>query len=82
MSLYSDILAKKLCEEHLSKIIEVLLPEPDRSAELVCYEAILKIRTILKNDSLSDQECFQYIDEIVAALEDIGTDSGFRHDFG
>ena len=82
MSMYSDILARKLCEERLSEILDTLLPEPEKTAEMICYEALGKIKAILEDDSLSDRECFQQIEEIVNVFESIGSSCGSRHDFG
>ena len=82
MSFYTDILAQKTYKEAISFILETALKEPEATAELVCYEAICKIRAILNDDSLSDPECFMKIEEIVSVLEDIGSDGGSRHDFG
>ena len=82
MSMYSEILAHKLCEERLAEIIDVLLPEPEKTAELICYEALCKIKAIIEDDSLSDGECFRQIEELVGVFESIGSGGGTRHDFG
>lgn len=44
--------------------------------------ALRRIQLILADDSLSDRECFQKIETIVSLLEDLGLDTGGRHDFG
>ena len=41
-----------------------------------------KIRDILADDTLSDEECFRKIEAIVSLLEETGISSGGRHDFG
>lgn len=41
-----------------------------------------KIRDILADDTLSDEECFRKIEAIVSLLEEAGISSGGRHDFG
>lgn len=82
MSMYSDILAHKLCEEKLAEIIDTLLPEPDKTTELICYEALCRIKAIIEDDSLSDSQCFHQIEEIVGVFESIGSGVGTRHDFG
>jgi len=51
-------------------------------SEALCYQALCRIRAILDEDSLSDGECFERIEAIVMALENIGMDGGSRHDFG
>lgn len=43
--------------------------------------ALLRIRDILADDSLSDESCFQRIEAIVTLLEDLGIDCGSRRDF-
>lgn len=44
--------------------------------------ALLRIRDILADDTLSDENCFHRIEAIVCLLEDLGIDCGGRHDFG
>lgn len=43
--------------------------------------ALLRIRDILADDSLSDENCFHRIEAIVTLLEDLGIDCGSRRDF-
>ena len=50
--------------------------------ELECYKALRKIKAVLEDDALEDSECFQKIEEIVRAFEEIGSGGGSRHDFG
>lgn len=44
--------------------------------------ALLRIRDILADETLSDETCFQKIEAIVSLLEELGVDCGGRHDFG
>jgi hypothetical protein len=44
--------------------------------------ALLKIRDILSDETLSDESCFARIEAIVSLLEDLGISCGGRHDFG
>lgn len=44
--------------------------------------ALLRIRDILADGSLSDPDCFSKIEAIVSLLEELGVDCGGRHDFG
>ncbi len=43
--------------------------------------ALLRIRTILVDETLSDESCFQKIEAIVTLLENLGILCGGRHDF-
>ena len=43
--------------------------------------ALLRIRDILADGSLSDESCFHRIEAIVRLLEDLGIGCGDRHDF-
>lgn len=49
--------------------------------ELECYIALNEIRSILSNDDLSDEDCFEKIEKIVCLFEEMGLDAGGRHDF-
>ena len=44
--------------------------------------ALLRIRDILADGSLSDETCFWKIEAIVSLLEELGVDCGGRYDFG
>lgn len=43
--------------------------------------ALLQIRDILADSTLSDEACFHRIEAIVRLLEDLGIGCGDRHDF-
>ncbi len=47
-----------------------------------CYQTLQEIRKILNDHTLSDENCFAQIEEIVCAFERLGSDGGSRHDFG
>ena len=47
-----------------------------------CYVALSKIKQIIENDDLDDDECFERIEKIVCVFEELGSDGGNRHDFG
>ena len=47
-----------------------------------CYQTLCKIKAIIEDDRLDDSECFQRIEEIIHAFEEIGSGAGSRHDFG
>ena len=47
-----------------------------------CYQTLCKIKAIIEDDRLDDSECFQRIEEIIHAFEEIGNGGGVRHDFG
>lgn len=72
MELYNEILAHAYAnfQIHAEEIIESH-----------CYQALMKIKAIVEDESLDDPECFYKVEEIIRALENIGTNGGFRHDF-
>ena len=53
----------------------------DRIVEMECYKSMQKIKTIIEDDSLNDEECFIKIEEIVRVFEKLGSNAGDRHDF-
>ena len=81
MDLYKEILA------HALTYGEVKITFPDQNCDLAkivegeCYQALQKIKAIIQDDSLTDEECFLKIEEIVCVLESVGSGGGFRHDF-
>lgn len=44
--------------------------------------ALLRIRAILADETLSDETCFAKIEAVVSLLEELGIRCGGRHDFG
>ena len=81
MELYKEILSKVLENEE----IQVVFPHLKiNAAEIVAeksYAALLKIKKILEDTELGDDECFEKIEEIVRVFEELGSDCGARHDF-
>lgn len=83
-----------LCEELLFSTLHITLDDKVRgilenlefnaqkAVENECYKALQKIKAIISDDSLDDPECFIKIEEIVCALEAIGSSGSSRHDFG
>ena len=52
-----------------------------RLTDSICYRALCRIRDYIRDDSLSDPECFQKIEQILVTLEALGSSGGSRHDF-
>ncbi len=81
-----DLLADILSQAIATGKIQISFSGMDRTiAEVVegeCFRAIQKIKAIIDDDSLDDRECFYKIEEIICALEGLGSNGGNRHDFG
>ena len=80
MELWQEILVKELKREAEENGLPLDVHLKDL-LDSVCYKALRGIKQIIENDELDDASCFMRIEEIVCALEDIGSDGGFRHDF-
>ena len=82
MELYQEMLTEILRWEEL----EVRFPQMEGAVEKIvdqrCYQALKQIRDILRNEQLSDPECFQQIEEIICVLESQGSGGGLRHGIG
>ena len=70
-----------LCETIAREVIPALCLNPKELLEAKCYQTILRIYEIVSEERLDDPECFQRIEEIVCALDDLGIGGGGRHDF-
>lgn len=83
MVLYEELLLHLLQSQPR---MEITFPDLDISPNVYiesrCYQALQKIRDILRDDSLTDDACFSKIEAIVCLLEEMGIDTGNRHDFG
>ena len=82
MELYEEILVKALSQQHM----EVTFPDLKQDAQALVrekyYRAVEEIRDIIRDMSLTDPECYQKIEAIIACLEEMGSDGGARHDWG
>ena len=80
MELYRELLIEILRGEEM----EVTFPQiEDSLADIVnlkSVQALQKIRDIVRDDRLEDDECFMQIEEVVCTLEALGSDGGLRHD--
>lgn len=80
MQLWKEILLKALEKKEIDQVIML----DEKAVDFVdrkCYSAVEKIKAVIQDDSLSDQQCFYKIEEIICILEAIGSNGGNRHDF-
>lgn len=82
MELYEEIMAKLMVETLMRYLEENEWLTMPQLIEGECYQALQKIRDIIRNEDLDDRECFNRIEGIVSTLESIGSHGGIRHDFG
>ena len=79
-------LMKSILEKNFPKVTVKLTNRQARRFEKVLasssYQALKKIREIIKNETFTDEECFSKIEAVVCAFEKIGSNGGGRHDFG
>ena len=81
MELLKDIIYDKIEKDEINVIILGKNTDIYKLLESTCYKALNDIKTILENDSLSDEECFLKIEEIIKVFERLGSNCGNRHDF-
>ena len=82
MDLYKETIIRALEKEEMRVSFSNLYINADEIVEMTCYRALNKIRDILHDESLEDDECFMQIEEIIRVFEKLGSNGGFRHDFG
>lgn len=81
MELYQQMFAEALTKGKIQVTFEISESAFTELMEKQCYRALEKIRDILADAHLSDEDCFERIEEIVCAIEEIGGTCGSRHDF-
>lgn len=81
---YASILARVLVEAGAGIVVGGADSDAviRHMAETACCGALRKIREILDDGSLSDRDCFDRVEQIVSAFEELGPGGGCRHDFG
>ena len=82
MELSVEILAHLLSRKNAQLIFPDLELNAKEVVAMQCYQTLCKIREIVQDSTLDNKECFERIERIVCALEEIGADGGTRHDFG
>lgn len=82
MELSTEILAHYLSQLDAQIIFPDLQLDATEIIQVQCYQALHKIKTILQDDTLTDRECFNQIEEIICVFEQIGSNGADRHDFG
>lgn len=82
MHLYKEVLIRVLEKEEINTFFPNLNIDAREIVKLECYRALQKIKAIIEDDSLEDQDCFRRIEEIICVYENLGSDGGNRHDFG
>ena len=82
MELYKEILVEALSKERMEVFFPELEIDGEKIVEMECYGALCRIRDIIRDERLSDGECFRQIEEIICTLEALGSGGGSRHDLG
>ena len=82
MDLYLEILSHILRDREMQITFPGLEADVNRMVSDIAYQTLVNIKRILEDDSLSDEDCFLKIEHIICLFEAIGSDGGYRHDFG
>lgn len=82
MELSIEILSHYLAQQNAQIIFPQLQLNAAEIVELQCYQTLCKIREIVRDNTLDDEECFERIERIICEFEAMGSDGGTRHDFG
>ena len=82
MQLYEEILVNALQHQRITVHFPDLEHTCSEIIEQASYFTLQKIKAIIEDDSLTDADCFQKIERIITAFEELGSNGGSRHDFG
>jgi len=80
LELYKELLAKVLEQERVEVYFPGLTVDATEIVSQMSYRALVEISHIIRDDTLSDRECYQKIEEIVQVFEAFGSHGGGRHD--
>lgn len=79
MDLYKEILIEMLLNEQTDTNFTSLQVDLENALNSKCYTALNQIKSIIGDDSLSDNESYNKIEAIVNLFKQFGIDSGNRH---
>lgn len=82
MELYKELLVQILSHGEVHVTFPDLAITSAEIIEIQSYRALQRIKDIIHDPHLSDPECFAKIEAIVCEFESLGSNGGFRHDFG
>ena len=82
MVLYIEILSKVLAGQEMQVTFPNLTMSVEDMLQMKCYQALKRIKQIIQDETLTDGECFCQIEEIICLFEELGSNGGWRHDFG
>ena len=82
MELFQEMLVQLLTQGEVQVVFPGLDTDWTKLVEAKSYQTLKKIKTVIEDDSLSDRECYQKIEEIIRLFETLGSSGGTRHDFG
>lgn len=82
MQLYKEILTQILSNQEIHITFPNLNINPTVIIQSESYQALQKIKAVIHDDSLTDNECFMKIEEFICVFEALGSNGGTRHDFG
>lgn len=75
------VLAKMLIDQGAQVTISCKEKALEQLMQDRCCQALREIRDVLADDTLEDPECFRRIERIVEIYEELGLNTGLRHDF-
>lgn len=78
--LYKEVLVNVLSKEEVNVTFPQLSDSMDKIVELNVINMLEQIVGIIREEDLSDVDCFNKIEEIVCLLEKNGISGGLRHD--
>lgn len=78
LEIFREVLSKQDIRVEFPTLAGVDLKELMNS---IYYRALCRIRDIIRDETLSDPECFRQIEAVIVTLEHLGSSGGFRHDF-
>lgn len=82
MELYEEILIDVLKSDEDKVTFSNSSFNAERIIESECYRTLMKIKSVLEDDSYDDSDCFEKIEAIVCEFEALGSGCKGRHDFG
>ena len=69
MELYQEILTHILSKSEIRVRFSDFHIDANELVEQTCYKLLCRIREVIRDDSLSDTECFEQIERIVCLFE-------------
>ena len=74
MELFKEILINLLQKEEMTITLPNFMFDAGEIIQMKCYDALLKIKTVIQDENINDDDCREKIEKIKQVFKNMGSD--------